>query len=79
MKVYLTRENENYWLLTNTRPIIRRMGKVGQRRVYVRPGDIIGYRFVCSFIANMFYSKASEMEILSTVKLNAKIKGSLIE
>lgn len=79
MRVYLTRENENYWMLTHTKPLIKKIGKVGPERVYVRPGDIIGYRFVCAFIAKMFYNNAQEMNILETVKLRAKINGTLIK
>lgn len=79
MVIYLTRENETYWMLTHSKPIIKRIGKIGPKKAYVQPGDIIGYRFVCAFIAKMFYNGAQDMHNLEIVKLEASINGRLIQ
>ena len=62
-------------MLTRDPPVIARMGGRGELRAYVPYGDILGYRFLCRFVAGMFYSDAEKMKSLESVPIEATIDG----
>lgn len=70
MLYWLGRSSDGKWILCDRNPIEEYCGDEGERRdLYVRPGDMTGFRHICRKWISVHCPEALKMRRLEVVKV----------
>lgn len=69
MKLWLTKEHNGTFMLTALLPMIEEIRGVGQRAVYMRPGDPVGVRHICPWFVEQFDIQPDEIQEFESVRV----------
>ena len=60
MRLWLSRRADGKYMLTLYKPILTRIGKIGEEDFYIKPGEPIGLMHMCAFGTHAIFGMTLE-------------------